>query len=61
MYQSAEKVNRLLTNTGNIDTLWVSDKEVAPQVLEHPGARTTGSRPYGHNQCSSLSVVQDRG
>jgi hypothetical protein len=41
MYYGAEKVNRLLTNTKNIDTLLLSDKEMAPAVVEHPGARTT--------------------
>jgi hypothetical protein len=41
MYYGAEKVNRLLTNTENIDTLLLSDKEMAPAVVEHPGARTT--------------------
>jgi hypothetical protein len=33
MYQDAEKVNRLLINAENIDTLWLSDKEMAPAVL----------------------------
>jgi hypothetical protein len=37
-----------------------SDKEMAPAVVEHPGARTIGSEPYGHNQCS-VRAVQDRG
>jgi hypothetical protein len=53
MYQDAEKVNRLLTDTENIDTLQLSHEKMAPQVLEHPGARTTrgdlvikGSVPY---------------
>jgi hypothetical protein len=33
MYQGAEKVNNLLTNAENIDTLWLPDKEIAPAVL----------------------------
>ena len=33
---------------------------MAPAVVEHPGARTTGSRPYGHHKCS-VRAVSDRG
>jgi hypothetical protein len=36
MYQDAEKVNRLLTNAGIIDTLYLSHKGMAPQVLVTP-------------------------
>ena len=34
---------------------------MAPAVVEHPEARPTGSRPYGHNQCSvhALCRIED--
>jgi hypothetical protein len=36
MYQDAEKVNNLLTYTEIVDTLCLSDKEMAPAVLVAP-------------------------
>src|SRR5215211_7503642 len=61
MYQGAEKVNNLLTNTEIIDTLWLSDKEMAPAVLVASRSPAHKELAYGHHQCSvrALCRIED--
>jgi hypothetical protein len=54
MYYDVEKINRLLTHTEIIDTLWVSDKEMAPARAATPPE----PGPQGVSPMDVASVAQ---